>query len=75
MGARPPGLTPGSQLAGPHPCFGPGPDGTGEDKGLSHSPSPRLAAGLASEARFSRDAGLAPGLLLGPPVCGVGAPG
>ena len=75
MGARPLGPTPGSQMAGPHPCFGPGPDGTGEDKGLSQSLSPHLATGLASEARFSRDAGLAPGLLLSPSACGVRAPG
>lgn len=75
MGARPPGLTPGSQMAGPHPRLCPGPDGAGEDKGLSHSPSLRLAAGLASEARLSQDAGLAPGLLLGPLACGVRAPG
>lgn len=69
------GPTPGSQMAGPHPCLRPGPDGAGENKGLSHGLSLHLAAGLASEARFSRDAGLAPGLLLGPPACGVRAPG
>ena len=53
-------------MAGPHPRLCPGPDGAGEDKGLSHSPSLRLAAGLASEAGFPRDAGLAPGRV-GPP--------
>lgn len=53
------GQGPGSRMGGPHPCLGPGPDSTGENKGLFHSlsverlPVLGLTAGLAFEARFS----------------------
>lgn len=75
MGSRPPGRRQGPRWLGPTLASVPAQMALGRIKGFLTGLSLHLAAGLASEARFYRDAGLNPGLLLGPLACGVRAPG